>query len=295
MPQWTYLYLNFIVHPWVFLSFCCCSVTKSFLTLCDSMDCNTQAPLSSTISLSLLKFRSTESFMLSNHLIVCCPLLPLSSNFPSIRVFSNESAHLIRWPKYWSFSFRISPCNEYSGLISFGFDWFDLLSVQGTLRSLLQHRSLKTSTLQCSAIFMVQLSHPYMTTGKTMDLTMQTFVGKEISLLFDTLSRFAIAFLPIKQPFKPFDVFHVVLEKTLESSLDNKDTKPVHPKGNQPWICIGKTDAETQAPIVWPPDPKSRLIGKDPHARKGWRQEEKGVTEDEMVVWHHRFSEHELE
>ena len=140
----------------------------------------------------------------------------------------------ISWPKYCSFSFRISPCNEYSGLISFGFDWFDLLSVQGTLRSLLQHRSLKTSTLQCSAIFMVQLSHPYMTTGKTMDLTMQTFVGKEISLLFDTLSRFAIAFLPIKQPFKPFDVFHVVLEKTLESSLDNKDTKPVHPKGNQP-------------------------------------------------------------
>ena len=119
MPQWTYLYLNFIVHPWFFLSFCCCSVTKSFLTLCDSMDCNTQAPLSSTISLSLLKFRSTESFMLSNHLIVCCPLLPLSSNFPSIRVFSNESAHLIRWPKYWSFSFRISPCNEYSFLISF--------------------------------------------------------------------------------------------------------------------------------------------------------------------------------
>ena len=134
--------------------------------------------------------------MLSNHLILCYPLFLLPSIFPSIRVFSNELALLIRWPKCWSFSFSISPSNEYSGLISFRIDWFDLLAVQGALKSLLQHDSLKASILWCSAFFMVQLSHPYMTTGKTITLMIWTFVGQLISLLFNTLSRFVIAFLP---------------------------------------------------------------------------------------------------
>ena len=139
-----------------------------------------QAALSFSISRSLLKLMSIESVMLSNHLILCCPLL-LPSIFPSIRVFSNESTLHIRWPKYWSFS--ISPSNEYSGLISFRMDWFDLLAVSGTLKSLLQHHNLKASILWHSAFFMVQLSHPYMTTGKTIGLTIWTFVGKVMSLL----------------------------------------------------------------------------------------------------------------
>ena len=134
--------------------------------------------------------------MPSNHLILCHPLLLLPSIFPSIGVFSNESLLHIRWPKYWSFSFSISPSNEYSGLISFRMDWLVLLAVQGTLKSLLQHHSSQISILRCSASFMVQLSHPYVTTGKTIALTMQTFVGKVIYLLFNTLSRFVIAFLP---------------------------------------------------------------------------------------------------
>jgi len=134
--------------------------------------------------------------MLSNHLILCYPLFLLPSIFPSIRVFSNELALLIRWPKCWSFSLSISPSNEYSVLISFRIDWFDLLAVQGTLKSLLQHDSSKAPILSCSAFFMVQLSHPYMTTGKTIALMIWTFVGQLISLLFNTLSRFVIAFLP---------------------------------------------------------------------------------------------------
>ena len=134
--------------------------------------------------------------MPSNHLILCHPLLLPLSIFPSIRVFSNESALPIRWPNYWSFSFIISPSNEYSGLISFRIDWFDLLTVQGTLKSLLQHHSSKASIFRHSAFFMVQLSHPYMTTGKTIALTRRTFVSKVLSLLFNVLSRFATAFLP---------------------------------------------------------------------------------------------------
>ena len=134
--------------------------------------------------------------MPSNHLILCCLLLLLPSVFPSIRVFSNESVLCIRWPKYWSFSFSISPSNEYSGLISFRIDWLDLLSVQGTLKSLLQHHHSKESILQCSAFSIVQLSHPYMTTGKAIALTRQTFVGKAMSLLFNMLSRLVITFLP---------------------------------------------------------------------------------------------------
>ena len=134
--------------------------------------------------------------MPSNHLILCQPLLLLPSIFPSIRVFSNELALRIRWPKYWSFSFGISSSNEYSGLIFFRIDWFDFLAVQETLKSLLQHHSLKASILQCSAFFMVQLSHPYMTTGKSTALIIWTFVGQMMSLLFNMLSRFVIAFLP---------------------------------------------------------------------------------------------------
>ena len=139
---------------------------------------------------------SIESMMPSNHLILCHPLLLLPSIFPGIRVFSNESALRIRWPNYWSFSLNISPSNEYPALISFRIDWLDLLAVQGTLKSLLQHHSLKASIFQRSAFFIVQLSHPYMTTGKTTALTRQTFVGKVMSLLFNMLSRLVITLLP---------------------------------------------------------------------------------------------------
>ena len=154
-----------------------------------------QASLSITISWKLLKLMSMQSVMPSNHLILCHPLLP-PSVFPSIRVFSTESAFHIRQPKCWGFSFSIHPSNEYSGLISFRMDWFGLLAVQGTLKSLLQHHSSKASVLWRSAFFIVQLSHPYMTTGKTVALTRQTFVGKVMSLLFNVLSKLVIAFLP---------------------------------------------------------------------------------------------------
>ena len=147
-------------------------------------------------SLSLLNLMSIELVMPFNHLILCHPLLLLPSIFPSIRVFSNESVLRIRWPKYWSFSFSISPSNEYSGLISFKIDWLDLLAVQGTLKSLLQHHSSKASIFLCSAFFTVQLSHPYMTTGKNRALTRWTFVGKGMSLLFNMVARLVINFLP---------------------------------------------------------------------------------------------------
>ena len=150
-----------------------------------------------TNSWSLLKLMSIESLMPSNHLILCHPLLLPPSIFPSIRVFSNESVLCIRWPKYWSFSFSISPSNEYSGLISFKMDWLNLLTVQGILKSLLQHHSSKASILWCSAFFIVQLSHPYMTTGKTIALTRWTFVGKVMPLLFNMLSRYTFADLKI--------------------------------------------------------------------------------------------------
>ena len=142
---------------------------------------------------------SIELMMPSNHLIPCRPLLLLPSIFPSIRVFSNESALHIRWPKYWSFSFNISPSNEHPGLISFQMDWLDLLAVQGTLKSLLQHYTSKASILQWSDFFTVQLSHPYMTTGKTIALTRWTFVGKVMSLLSKMLSRLVITFLPMSK------------------------------------------------------------------------------------------------
>src|SRR5574341_1119105 len=154
-----------------------------------------QASLSITNSRSSLRLTSIESVMPSSHLILCRPLLLLPPIPPSIRVFSNESTLHMRWPKDWSFSFSISPSKEIPGLISFRMDWLDLLAVQGTLKSLLQHHSSKASVLRHSAFFTVQLSHPYMTTGKTIALTRQTFVGKVMSLLSNTLSRLVIAFL----------------------------------------------------------------------------------------------------
>ena len=155
-----------------------------------------QASLSITNSQSLLKLMPIESVMPYNHLILCRPLLLLPSIFPSIWVFSDESALHVRWPKYWSFSFGIIRSKEHPGLMSFRMDWLDLLVVQGTLKSVLQHRSSKASILRHSALFTVQISHPYMTTGKTIALTRWTFVGKVMSLLFNMLSRFVIAFLP---------------------------------------------------------------------------------------------------
>ena len=151
--------------------------------LCNPMDCSMPGfPVTS--SQSLLKLMSIDLVMPSNHLILCCPLLLLPSVFPNIRVFSNESALRIRWPKYWSFSFNISPSSEHPGLISFRMDWLDLLAVQGTLKCPLQHHSSKAPILQCSAFFTVHLSHPYMTTGKTTALTRWTFVDKIMSLCF---------------------------------------------------------------------------------------------------------------
>ena len=169
------------------------SVTQSCLTWWTAA---CQASLSITNSWSLLSLMSIEWVMLSNHLILCHPPLLPPSVFPSIKVFSKESVLRIRWPKYWSFSFSISPSSEYSGLISFRRDWLDLLAVQGTLKSLLQHHSSKAAILRRSAFFIVQLSHPYMTTGKTKVLIRWTFVGRVISLIFNMLSRLAIAFLP---------------------------------------------------------------------------------------------------
>ena len=160
------------------------------------MDSSTPGLPAITNSQSLLKFMSIESVMPSSHLILCCPLLLLPPISPSIRVFSSGSTLCMRWPKYWSFSFSISPSNEHPGLISFRMDWLDLLTVQGTLKSLLQLHSSKTSTLWCSAFFIVQLSHPYMITGKIIALTSWTFVGKVMSLFFNMLSRLVITFLP---------------------------------------------------------------------------------------------------
>ena len=175
------------------------SVTQLCPTLCGPMDCSTPGfPI--TNSQSLLRLMSIKLVMPSNHLIFCRPLFFLPSIFPSIRVFSNESVLHIRWTKYWSFSFSISPSNEYSGLISFRMDWLDLLAVQGALKSLL-HYSSKASILQHSAFLIVQLSHPYMTTGKTIALTSWIFVGKVMPLLFNMLSILVIAFLPRRKRF----------------------------------------------------------------------------------------------
>ena len=183
-----------------FIAWCICVVIVQSLSrirlFATPLTAARQGSLCITNSWSLLKLLSIELVMTSNHLILCHPLLLLPSIFPRIMVISNETVLHIRWPKCWSFSFNISPFNEYSGLISFRMDGLDLLAVQGTLKSLLQRHSSKASFLQCSAFFIVQLSHPYITTGKTIALTRQTFVGKAMSLLFNMLSRLVITFLP---------------------------------------------------------------------------------------------------
>ena len=202
-----------------------------------------QASLSITNSQSLPKPMSIELVMPSNILFLCHSLLQLPSIFPSIRVFSNESALLIRWPKYWSFSFNISPSNKHPGLISFRMDWLDLLAVQGTLKSLLQHRSSKASILWCSAFFIVQLSHPYMTTGKTIALTRRTFVDKIMSLLFNMLSRLVITFLKTDtrgQPTSRIRVFHY-FNSTLWANvwlLTTWNSLPCHLKGEPKTQCV---------------------------------------------------------
>ena len=209
----------------------------------DSFDLKNCSLLGSPVlhcSRSLLRFMSIESVMLSNHLILCYSLLFLPSIFLSIRVFSNESALRIKWPKFWSFSFSISPSSKYLGLISFMIDWFDLLAVQETLKSLHKHYSSKASILWCSAFFIVQLSHPYMTTGETIALTRWIFVGKVMSLLFNMQSRLVMAFLPrskhllilwIVTIHSNFGVqennFRILLQ------VSNKEITPIHPKGNQ--------------------------------------------------------------
>ena len=172
------------------------SVAQLYLTLCDPMNCSTPGlPVHHQLP-EFIRLRSIESMMPSSPLILCRPLLLLPPIPPSIRVFSNESTLHVRWPKYWSFSFSISPSNEHPGLISFRMDWLDLLAIQGTLKSLLQHHSSKASILQHSAFFTVQLSHPYMTKGKTIALTRRTLGSKVMSLLLNMLSRLVITFLP---------------------------------------------------------------------------------------------------
>ena len=188
------------------------------------MNCSTPGFLSITNSRSLLKLMSIESVMLSNHLILCHPLF-LPSIIPSIRVSSNESVLHIRWPKYWSFSFSISRSNDYSGLSSLRMDWLNLFAVQGTLQSLLQHHSSKSSILQCSALFIVQLSHPYMTTGKTIALTIWTFVGKVMSLLFNMLPKLVITFLPRSK-------------RLLISWLQSPFAVILEPPRNKVWHCF---------------------------------------------------------
>ena len=177
--------------------YCCCySVAKSCATLRPHGLQHARLPGPSPSPTVCSNSCPIESVMPSIHLILCCPLLLLLSMVPSIKVFSNESVFCIRWSKYWNFSFSISPSNEYLGLISFRMDWFDLLAVQGTLKSLLHNHSSKASIFQCSASFIVQLSHPYMTTGKAIALSRRTFVSNVMSLLFNMLSRLVIAFLP---------------------------------------------------------------------------------------------------
>ena len=219
-PNQTHIYCMFSQFSSVQFS----SVSQSCLTLWDSWIAARQASLSITNSRSLLKPMSIGSVMPSSHLILCRPLLLLPPIPPSIRVFSNESALCMKWPKYWRFSLSISPSNEHPGLISFRMDWLDLLAGQGTLKSLLQHHSSNASMLQCSAFLLVQLSHPYMTIGKTIALTRWTFVGKVMSLLFNMLSRLVIAFLPrSKQAY-----FNFMAESTLCSDFGTPQNKVSH-------------------------------------------------------------------
>ena len=207
------------------------SVTQSCPTLCDPMDCSTPGfPVHHQLR-SILKFTSFESLMPFNHLILCRPLLLLPPVFPSIRVFSNESTLRVRWPKYWSFSFSISPSDEHQGLISFRMDWLDLLAVQGTLKGLFQHHSSKASNLRCSAFFRVQLSHPCLTTGKTTVLTIRTFVSKVMSLFSDMLSKFSLIF------FQGESIFISWLKSPSAVILEPQKIKSVTVSTVSPSIC----------------------------------------------------------
>ena len=205
-----------------------------------------QASLSYIISQSLLQLMSFELVMPSNHLTLCCPLLLLPSVFPSIRVFSSKLAVHIMWPKYWSFSISINPSNEYSGLISFRIDWFDFLAVQGTLKSLLQQRNSKALILWCLAFFIVQLSHSYMTTGKTITLTRQTFVGKVMSLLFNMLSRLVTALLP-RSKHLPISW----LQWPSAVILEPKKIKPVTISIVSPSICHEVMGPDAMILVFW--------------------------------------------
>ena len=216
---------------------------------------------------------STESVMPSHHLILCHPLLLPPSTFPSIRVFSNESVLPIRWPKYWIFSFSINPSNEYSGLISFRIDWLDLLAVQGILKSLLQHYKSEISSNVLEWLKVISLHF------------CKNFFRRRWKWDLDYRESWAS---------KNWCFWTVVLEKTLESPSTFKEIQLVNHKGNQSWIFIGRTDAEAENPILWPPDSKNWLIWKDPDDGKDWRLEEKEMTEDEMVGWHHRLNGYEF-
>ena len=253
---------------------------------------------------------STELMMPSNHLILCRPLLLLPSFFPSIRVFSSESVLPIRWPKYQSFSFSISPSNDYSGLISFRIDWFDLPAVQGTLKSLLQHYSSKASffgaqpslgsnshirtRVLCSVPkhkkLWCLLQRKYLLDEPRQHIKKQRhyFANKGLygqSYGFSS-SHVQMWELDHKEGWAPKNwcFWTVVLEKTLESPLDSREIKPVNPKGNQPWIFTGRTDAEAEAPILWPPDAKSWLTAKDPNAEKRLRAGGEG-SDRQWDVW----------
>ena len=210
------------------------------------MDCSSQATLSITSSQSLFKLISIESVMPSNHLMLCRPLLLLPSVFPRMRVFLNESVLRIRWPKYWSFTFKISLSNEYSGLISFRMDWLDLLAVQGTLKSLLQHHSSKASVLLCLAFFIVQLSHPYMTSEKTIALNRQTYVGKEMSLFLNMLSRLVITFLP-----KSKDLLISWLQSPSAVTLEPKKIKSATVSIVSPSICHEVMGPDAMLLVFW--------------------------------------------
>ena len=229
------------------------SAAPSCPALCNPMDCSTtgfpvhhQLQELAETHVHWVSVMSIESMMPSNHLILCCPLLFLPSIFPSIRVFSKESALLIRWPKYWSFSFSISPSNEYSGLISFRTDWLDLLAIQGTLKSLLQHHSSKASILHCSVFFIVQLSHPYMTTRKTIALTRQMFVGKVMCLLSNMLSRLVIDFLPRS---KRLLISSLQLPSTV--ILEPKKIKSLTVSIGSPSICHGVMGPDAMIIVFW--------------------------------------------
>ena len=258
---------------------------------------------------------SIELMMPSNHLILCHSLLLLPSIFPSIRVFSGESALHIRWPKYWSFNVSFSPSNEYAGLISFRIDWLDLLAVQGTLKSLLSELFVSSELLSLS-LSLHLLPSPvdielsgwkrlgcsiYRVDQPRQHIKKQRyyFANKGLSSQsygFSSSHAWIWEF-DYKESWAPKNLcfWTVVLEKTLEGPLVCKEIQPVHPKGNRSWIFIGRIDAKAETPILSASDVKNWLIWKDPDAGKDWRQEEKGMTEDETVGWHHQLNGHEFE